>query len=60
MTYRKKAEQIIRVKLGVNSWTAERIVELMVKDDYIPRAIPALQAPEELEDWDVEMPNSNI
>ena len=60
MTYRKKAEQIIRVKLGVNSWAAERIVELMAKDDYVPCAIPALQAPEELEDWDVEMPSLNI
>ncbi|MBQ8806528.1 MAG: hypothetical protein IJZ68_08745 [Bacteroidaceae bacterium] len=59
MTYRKKAEQLLMERLGVNEFSAPDIVRLLEREgEYIPAVFGVLNVSSEIEDWDAEIPES--
>ena len=59
MTYRQKAEQLLMERLGVSKYSAPDIVQLLERErEYIPAGLGALNAPNDIEDWDAEIPES--
>lgn len=59
MTYRKKAELLIMTHLGVSEYSAKEIVRLIeTEGEYTPRVMSVLNAPENTENWDDEIPKS--
>ena len=59
MTYRQKAEQLLMERLGVSKYSAPDIVQLLeIEGEYIPAVLGALNAPNDIEEWDAEIPES--
>ena len=59
MTYRQKAAQLLIERMGVSPYHALDIVNLIDREgEYIPAVFNALDAPEDIEDWDTEIPES--
>ena len=57
MTYLQKAEQLLMAHFGVSNRAAADIIQLIdTEGEYTPRVMPVLNAPEDAEDWDGEIP----
>lgn len=56
MTYKEKAIQLMKERLGICHLDAEEIVNYMENDiGFKPCVIGVLNAPRSLQDWDVEI-----
>ena len=61
MTYRDKAEKLLTDYLGVNEYNAKDIVRVISEEcEYKPCVFRRLNAPEELEDWDLDASKDSI
>jgi hypothetical protein len=59
MTYRQKAAKLLIEHLGCSPYHALDIVNLIDKEgEYIPAVFNGLGAPQDIEDWDAEIPES--
>lgn len=61
MTYRQRAIELLSKYMGANRYAAKDIIRVVADDcQYKPCVFSKLNAPEKLEDWDVEADNKNI
>ena len=57
MTYREKAVTILQDNMSIKDKdSAENILQLIINDGYAPKIFGKLNAPKNLDEWDIEIP----